>query len=183
MSLHKRSTHVSSGSPGNQTILKGKHHAEAAKDRPLFVVRRPGRRGSQVQKRAVDALNRFREKGSGYFMIQATRPQTVGYGLMDSPAGLAGWIYDILQQRHRQRRQPGGGADPRPDTGRDHALLVDRYGDIIGALLLRPSRAARQAQRSSPRRTACRRQRISARTAAPFAKLGQSGLSQPRLLE
>lgn len=31
---------------------------------------------------------------SGYFQEQATRPQTIGYALGDSPAGQAGWIYE-----------------------------------------------------------------------------------------
>jgi hypothetical protein len=31
---------------------------------------------------------------SGYSTIQGTRPQSLGYGLMDSPAGLAGWIVE-----------------------------------------------------------------------------------------
>jgi microsomal epoxide hydrolase len=30
----------------------------------------------------------------GYFQIQSTRPMTVGYGLNDSPAGLAAWIVE-----------------------------------------------------------------------------------------
>ena len=30
--------------------------------------------------------------GAGYQQIQGTRPQTLGYGLNDSPAGLCGWI-------------------------------------------------------------------------------------------
>ncbi|KAF8872229.1 Alpha/Beta hydrolase protein [Infundibulicybe gibba] len=32
----------------------------------------------------------------GYFAIQSTRPQTLGYGLTDSPVGLLGWIYEKL---------------------------------------------------------------------------------------
>ena len=32
--------------------------------------------------------------GFGYVEIQATRPQTLGYGLSDSPAGLAAWIVE-----------------------------------------------------------------------------------------
>ena len=39
----------------------------------------------------VDAAA-FLEEGSGYQAIQGTKPQTLGYGLTDSPAGLAGWI-------------------------------------------------------------------------------------------
>jgi pimeloyl-ACP methyl ester carboxylesterase len=50
---------------------------------------------SPDQQRAMEALNRFRSEGSGYLTMQATRPQTIGYALMDSPAGQAAWIYDI----------------------------------------------------------------------------------------
>ena len=48
------------------------------------------------QKRAVAVLNDFREKGSAYFQLQATRPQTIGYALADSAVGQAAWIYDIF---------------------------------------------------------------------------------------
>jgi epoxide hydrolase len=40
----------------------------------------------------VERLRQFRRTGSGYGAIQATRPQTVGYGLTDSPAGQLAWI-------------------------------------------------------------------------------------------
>ena len=40
----------------------------------------------------VERLRRFRQTGSGYGAIQATRPQTIGYGLTDSPAGQLAWI-------------------------------------------------------------------------------------------
>jgi len=46
------------------------------------------------QQRTVDALKRFETDGSGYFALQATRPQTIGYSLADSPAGQAAWIYE-----------------------------------------------------------------------------------------
>jgi pimeloyl-ACP methyl ester carboxylesterase len=58
---------------------------------------------SPEQQRALDVLTRFRERGSGYFEIQATRPQTLGYALVDSPAGLAGWLYDIYQRGPDER--------------------------------------------------------------------------------
>ena len=38
------------------------------------------------------ALLHWRDTEGGYFAIQSTRPQTLGYGLADSPAGLAAWI-------------------------------------------------------------------------------------------
>ena len=36
----------------------------------------------------------FRQVESGYKSIQSTKPQTLGYGLNDSPAGLAAWILE-----------------------------------------------------------------------------------------
>jgi microsomal epoxide hydrolase len=36
----------------------------------------------------------FLQHDTGYWQIQATRPQTLAYGLNDSPAGLAGWIVE-----------------------------------------------------------------------------------------
>ena len=39
-------------------------------------------------------MNHFREEETGYQAIQGTKPQTLGYGLTDSPAGLAGWIVE-----------------------------------------------------------------------------------------
>lgn len=43
---------------------------------------------------ALDSLNAFFAKGAGYAQIQATRPQTIGYALADSPVGQAAWIYE-----------------------------------------------------------------------------------------
>ena len=43
---------------------------------------------------ALAQLQNFANFGSGYLKEQSTRPQTIGYGLADSPAGQAGWIYE-----------------------------------------------------------------------------------------
>lgn len=45
---------------------------------------------------AAAALKYFRDEGSGYAAQQRSRPQTLGYGLTDSPAGQAAWIYEKL---------------------------------------------------------------------------------------
>jgi pimeloyl-ACP methyl ester carboxylesterase len=47
---------------------------------------------SDSDRQRVERLRRFRRTGSGYGAIQSTRPQTVGYGLTDSPAGQLAWI-------------------------------------------------------------------------------------------
>jgi microsomal epoxide hydrolase len=40
----------------------------------------------------------FRRDGSGYMKIQATRPQTLAYGLTDSPAGQLAWIIEKFRE-------------------------------------------------------------------------------------
>jgi pimeloyl-ACP methyl ester carboxylesterase len=49
---------------------------------------------SAQEKAAFDSLDAFYKKNCGYAAMMVTRPQTVGYGLSDSPAGLAAWMYD-----------------------------------------------------------------------------------------
>lgn len=46
--------------------------------------------------KALQALQYYQESDSGYSKQQSTRPQTVGYGLVDSPVGLAGWIFEKM---------------------------------------------------------------------------------------
>jgi pimeloyl-ACP methyl ester carboxylesterase len=49
---------------------------------------------SEQERAARDALAEFMASGFGYFLEQATRPQTIGYGLLDSPVALAAWLLD-----------------------------------------------------------------------------------------
>jgi pimeloyl-ACP methyl ester carboxylesterase len=49
---------------------------------------------SEKERAAHDALNTFITDGYGYFFEQSTRPQTIGYSLLDSPIGLAAWMLD-----------------------------------------------------------------------------------------
>ena len=46
--------------------------------------------------KALTALKYYQDWDSGYSTQQRTRPQTVGYGLVDSPAGLAAWIFEKM---------------------------------------------------------------------------------------
>lgn len=68
------------------------------------------------QKRAVESMRVYLEKGSAYAQVQATRPQLIGYALADSPAGQAAWLYDIFDG--------GSGGTGHPDAllGRDWML-------------------------------------------------------------
>jgi pimeloyl-ACP methyl ester carboxylesterase len=49
---------------------------------------------SEQERAAHDAVNTFTTDGFGYFLEQSTRPQTIGYALLDSPVGLAAWMLD-----------------------------------------------------------------------------------------
>ena len=51
--------------------------------------------GPEAQ-RAIAAGQHYKTQESGYSTIQSTRPQTIGYGLVDSPVALAGWIYEKM---------------------------------------------------------------------------------------
>jgi len=53
---------------------------------------------STEEKTAYDALNFFFQRNGAYGAMMSTRPQTVGYGLTDSPAGLAAWMFDKFNQ-------------------------------------------------------------------------------------
>ena len=46
------------------------------------------------ERAALAAIMTFQSSGNGYFTEQATRPQTIGYALLDSPAALAAWMLD-----------------------------------------------------------------------------------------
>jgi len=47
--------------------------------------------------RALQGAKQYAEAGAGYAQLQATRPQTLGYALTDSPAGQAAWILEKFQ--------------------------------------------------------------------------------------
>jgi pimeloyl-ACP methyl ester carboxylesterase len=49
---------------------------------------------SDEERTAHAALQAFTTDGFGYFLEQSTRPQTIGYSLLDSPVGLAAWMLD-----------------------------------------------------------------------------------------
>jgi pimeloyl-ACP methyl ester carboxylesterase len=71
---------------------------------------------SPKEKAAFDSLDTFYKKNCGYAAMMVTRPQTVGYGLSDSPAGLAAWMYDKFTQ------WTYSGGDPERVLTRDEML-------------------------------------------------------------
>ena len=70
---------------------------------------------TEEERAAAAAIATFRSTGSGYFQEQATRPQTIGYALLDSPVALAAWMIDHDTDAYRKISrafldgQPSGG--------------------------------------------------------------------------
>jgi pimeloyl-ACP methyl ester carboxylesterase len=62
---------------------------------------------TEAEQKALADIQRFTETGSGYSALQSTRPQTLGYGLTDSPAGQAMWIYEKLAEWSDNGGHPG----------------------------------------------------------------------------
>lgn len=71
------------------------------------------------EQRAIDGLTSFAVGGSAYFAVQASQPQTIGYGLVDSPVALATWIYEKIQA------WTDNDGDP------NDALTMDQILDVI----------------------------------------------------
>ncbi|MBS0476542.1 MAG: epoxide hydrolase [Proteobacteria bacterium] len=49
-----------------------------------------------AEMKALTALKHYQDWDSGYSTQQRTRPQTLGYGLVDSPVALAAWIFEKM---------------------------------------------------------------------------------------
>ncbi len=53
----------------------------------------------------------FRTEGMGYFMLQSTKPQTLAYGLADSPAGQLAWIAEKFKEWTDSKDRPEDAVD------------------------------------------------------------------------
>lgn len=53
---------------------------------------------TEKERSYVERGQRFMQQGSGYYMIQSSRPQTLAYGLTDSPVGLLAWIAEKFSE-------------------------------------------------------------------------------------
>jgi pimeloyl-ACP methyl ester carboxylesterase len=77
---------------------------------------------SQEERAAVEAVNAFRTSGFGYFLEQATRPQTIGYALLDSPVALAAWMLDHDTDSYDKISRAFVDGQPVGNLTRDHVL-------------------------------------------------------------
>jgi pimeloyl-ACP methyl ester carboxylesterase len=77
---------------------------------------------SEEERAALDQINTFRTSGFGYFLEQATRPQTIGYALLDSPTSLAAWMLDHDTDAYYKISGAFVDGEPSGNLTRDHIL-------------------------------------------------------------
>jgi pimeloyl-ACP methyl ester carboxylesterase len=77
---------------------------------------------SEQERAALDAVATFRTSGFGYFLEQSTRPQTIGYALLDSPVALAGWMLDHDTDSYYKISRAFVDGQPAGGLTRDHIL-------------------------------------------------------------
>jgi pimeloyl-ACP methyl ester carboxylesterase len=77
---------------------------------------------TEQEKAAVAQIAAFRATGFGYFLEQATRPQTIGYALLDSPIALAAWMLDHDTDSYLKIADAFVHKQPSGNLTRDHIL-------------------------------------------------------------
>jgi pimeloyl-ACP methyl ester carboxylesterase len=77
---------------------------------------------TEQERAAAQALAAFRASGFGYFLEQATRPQTIGYALLDSPVALAAWMLDHDTDSYQKVTRAFVDGQPAGNLTRDHVL-------------------------------------------------------------
>ena len=77
---------------------------------------------TEEERAAAEQVATFRTSGFGYFLEMATRPQTIGYSLLDSPVGLAAWMLDHDTDSYSKFSHAFVGGEPTGNLTRDHIL-------------------------------------------------------------
>jgi len=75
-----------------------------------------------AERAALTAIKTFQTSGNGYFTQMATRPQTIGYALLDSPSALAAWMLDHDTDAYYKIARAFLDGQPSGNLTRDHIL-------------------------------------------------------------
>ena len=74
------------------------------------------------ERAAAAQIATFGQSGNGYFVEMATRPQTIGYALLDSPVALAAWMLDHDTDAYYKIARAFVDGQPSGNLSRDHVL-------------------------------------------------------------
>ena len=105
---------------------------------------------TQIEQQRLARGLEFRNEGMGYFQLQSTKPQTLAYGLADSPAGQLAWITEKFKEWTDCQRPPGRRRRPRPVAHQRLDLLVHEHGRLLRPHLLRDHQSPRRLHRRHP---------------------------------
>ena len=182
-----RRGHRRDGPPGARRA--DRHPPQPARDGAGH--RRPTADGIREGTRGAGAIGTFRTTGNGYFIEQATRPQTIGYALLDSPVGLAAWMLDHDTDSYYKISRAFVDGEPSGNLTRDH--IVDNItlywltgtGASAARSYWENGRAASRGGRpgSSAGLGPGRLHHVPRRDLPGPAQLGRGGLSEPHLLQ
>jgi pimeloyl-ACP methyl ester carboxylesterase len=78
--------------------------------------------GTDEERAAAAQIATFQQSGNGYFVEMATRPQTIGYALLDSPVALAAWMIDHDTDSYYKIARAFVDGRPSGNLTRDHVL-------------------------------------------------------------
>jgi pimeloyl-ACP methyl ester carboxylesterase len=88
----------------------------------VTVLGTPPRAQSDEERAAQAQVDTFRADGFGYFLEMATRPQTIGFALLDSPVALAAWMLDHDTDSYQKISSAFVHGQPAGNLTRDHIL-------------------------------------------------------------
>jgi pimeloyl-ACP methyl ester carboxylesterase len=77
---------------------------------------------TEEERAAAAQIATFNQSGNGYFVEMATRPQTIGYALLDSPVALAAWMIDHDTDAYYKIARAFVDGKPSGNLTRDHIL-------------------------------------------------------------
>ena len=148
----------------------------------LFVpglVAAPCPKDTDEERAAAAAGATFRATGFGYFLEQATRPQTIGYALLDSPVALAAWMLDHDTDSYYKIARAFVDDEPSGNLTRDH--ILDNI--TIYWLTRRPGASAARSYWESRHKASSsrRRARLRRRSRSRLAFTTVSRRDRPRL--
>src|SRR3954464_11000730 len=92
---------------------------------------------SEEERAAAAQIATFQQSGNGYFVEMATRPQTIGYALLDSPVALAAWMIDHDTDAYDKIAHAFVDGKPSGNLTRDNVL-----DNVTASWLTRPGASA-----------------------------------------
>ena len=127
------------------------------------------------ERAAAAQIATFRQSGNGYFVEMATRPQTIGYALLDSPIALAAWMVDHDTDAFYKIASAFVDGRPSGNLTRDHILDNITLYWLTGSVPPPPGRTGRPTAPTPPPQAASPRPRRRSRSPSRHSQARSGG--------